>query len=739
MPGFDITDFIEDAGTALSEGFGKLKKGVEESEIGQAIDKVIDGGTQHFKRIALRSYPTGGEIRFRYPERRDPDVRSRWDLGVAFSGGGTRSMSLSVGQMRALRQIDRLDLKIRYIGAISGGSWFAVPWTYLPNRVSDTAWLGRHHRPESLTRAMVRSVSSAHGHGIATRSLVRSEIVLQGLADLVPTNLWAAFGLDEVDEIYGRLLEGVFLRDIGLAGERYMGWKRDRDVRSFLERHRKAAILPWLGERDFCWVEKDRPYLCVNGAMNQDWIKLADGSSHDGVVQASIFAFEHVEFTPLYSGIHRIGRSKLRGKTGGGYIDNVGWDSWAPDPRENDWFVVIPGLKLHRLSLKDVMGTSGAAPAHVAHLLLNNPLLKWLDMFPRYRVWPVAFDNTARTEERAFGDGGYVDNYGFIPLLKRGVSNIIVCINTDTPIGEDRTWPGGVKLDLGISASFGVEPPVSFGEKITSPTVLLDPDRFPNAGAGDGKVFAGGYDRLVQGLLRTCRLANARPVQGATGPIGRMTDRTLARLDIPASERAAFRGLVRGPIYHVDDYVTVENDYFGVPGGQQVRILWVYNERSQAWRERLPRDVDAFIGKGALEKFPHIGTFAPKIGNLTRMGENYEQHKRDTHWLDALVKTADDALESLEIIDLAPEQANLMMNLSAWSMLQLRPVIEGELLPRARPAGADPIPASLSAVLQATGGRSFVDAAARARQSAPRDFPAAAATSLDALARFLSR
>ena len=54
------------------------------------------------------------------------------DLGIAFSGGGTRSASATVGQLRGLEQNGWLS-RVRYMTAVSGGSWAAVPYTYSRN------------------------------------------------------------------------------------------------------------------------------------------------------------------------------------------------------------------------------------------------------------------------------------------------------------------------------------------------------------------------------------------------------------------------------------------------------------------------------------------------------------------------------------------------------------------------------------------------------------------------------
>src|SRR6188472_2466948 len=66
------------------------------------------------------------------PEREKLVQLRKFDVGIAFSGGGTRSASATVGQLRGLEQNGWLA-QVRYMTAVSGGSWAAVPYTYSRN------------------------------------------------------------------------------------------------------------------------------------------------------------------------------------------------------------------------------------------------------------------------------------------------------------------------------------------------------------------------------------------------------------------------------------------------------------------------------------------------------------------------------------------------------------------------------------------------------------------------------
>ena len=59
----------------------------------------------------------------------------------------------------------------------------------------------------------------------------------------------------------------------------------------------------------------------------------------------------------------------------------------------------------------------------------------WLG-FPEFKHWsPAQTQRSAREYE--FGDGGILENLGVMPLLMRGVSRMIVFVNTRSPLRED--------------------------------------------------------------------------------------------------------------------------------------------------------------------------------------------------------------------------------------------------------------------------------------------------------------
>ena len=80
---------------------------------------------------------------------------NRKSIAVCFSGGGSRALTCAWGQLLGLGALKDLSGKplldeVRYISSVSGGSWAAVLYTFLPETVTYAAFLGNSYRPSQL-------------------------------------------------------------------------------------------------------------------------------------------------------------------------------------------------------------------------------------------------------------------------------------------------------------------------------------------------------------------------------------------------------------------------------------------------------------------------------------------------------------------------------------------------------------------------------------------------------------
>ena len=637
--------------------------------VGDRIDTFSDNVEASTSRLDVKLWPTD-QRDFAFPEQSDPDLRRRDNIGIAFSGGGTRSMGLSLGYLRAFERMGLLQ-RTRYFGAISGGSWATVPYCWLPDSVTDQRYLGEAVDPAELTPERLAKLRPSDG--LMAQHISSSGLVLGIFGELAASMLARTLslpgipvldlqlGLDDIDEVWGRIIGQVFLRDIGLEGNRYAAW-RSQHVNGMVERNRSRR--DGLDANDFFVQQKSRPFLCVNGAMNQE-AALLPGEDDSRWRPLGALSWEHVEFTPLYSGIHRRSTGRMHLNLGGGYCENIGIDTMAPVRRaDGQTMTVSPGGLHHRFSVQDIMAVSGAAPAYLMHAMA-----RWksqlpdnfgpLKIFPKLRHWPVAGGGKPLTAERKFGDGGYVDNYGLIPLLKRKVRRIIVLVNTEVPLlSQASAWQklhgreptsadlfqdllNGRSGDTFLHTLFGVKTPTGPGS-LASPSDFLQPGRV--LGREQGQVLqAGGHAPLMRALWST-------HAQG-------------------------------GPVAHLQEHVTVANELFGIEAGHRCKILWIYNERSQRWFERLPADTRQMIDvqwardEHKLKSVPQTATFLAGLG---------AQFGPDAPVLKTLAREGlDEAVRVMlhdPVVDLSPAQTLLLASHAHHSAMALAPLIRQHFL-----------------------------------------------------------
>ncbi len=346
-----------------------------------------------------------------FPETDDDKYKVPWLLnrksfGIAFSGGGARSASATLGQLRALDEMGWLS-EAKYISAISGGAWASVPYTYYQGS-KDNDFLGSYIPPANL---QARDFSSVNKGSLA-KSIAKSAVLTKAMGG------WFSF---KKDETFSATIGGVFLKRTGL-----------NDKRKFFSFHTEALNQTLLnnstngfGAEDFYTVKKGRPYLLVGGTLIS---KDVNNSS----------SYYPLEITGIYTGVrgkHEVDTNTGNKRTiGGGYIQSFAYDTDTPTPISSDDNKVVAPLssKRRRFTLNDVVGISGSAPQHTLRTLKIRNL-----GFPELNHWPV--DLSSGSKEYAHGDGGHLDNLGLMPLLVRQVKNILVFANSYKPLDKSET------------------------------------------------------------------------------------------------------------------------------------------------------------------------------------------------------------------------------------------------------------------------------------------------------------
>lgn len=525
-------------------------------------------------------------------------------FGVAFSGGGTRSASATLGQLRALVALGWYQ-RLRYVSSVSGGTWGSLPFTYLPEGIRDEDYLGplvapQQLRDEHFGAAPPRSAAWA----IANARLVRPAL--------------GALASGEGDESYSAALAHAFLRPFGLEDPRRgFAWSpehaRQIAARNALCADKPGADAEHAAPRRPCAGREAPPSVA-----NADNFHLPRAGRPFHIANASLLAERTygrtslnddskfpLQITPYYTGVgatqtytFKAVQSQLH--VGGAFVESFAFDTWPPLPVAG---VAAPGAaelyraarhgQRDRFTLRDAIGVSGAAPQQVTSALAFRNL-----GFPEFHHWGIRpVDHTVARpvmHEFAHGDGGHVDNIGLGALLERGVRHIIVFANMLRPFVYSDQKQGQWPLQF--------LPPDN--------TIVGYFDHKPD---GDtGKHVSNGMNYLLSGIAPG-RQADCAP--RSTGPACALQD----------LRRGFARKHVEGlPLVHCQAYtVNTRNPRFRVGAWTEpVHICWVYldPEGSQGWRDALGPTLspalraDLQARKGEFESFPNYATFFENPG-----------------------------------------------------------------------------------------------------------------------------
>ena len=513
--------------------------------------------------------------------------------GVCFSGGGTRAMNCAIGQMKGFQQLGLWE-DIGYISAVSGGSWASTIFTYYRDGAkNDIELLGTIIPPNKITLDTLNYMPKGFMGEVITKSLMDDLFERLG-SDLISHGI-----LQKMDYIWIDGVGHTYLKPFGL-------YDIENPKYFTLNNKTRDGILsrnPKLKASDFITVHKQkgdikRPFLVVNSSLlgPNKYLPIRNPEN------LSVF-----NYTPLYIGSNNpievtdkelISDKTIRFNVGGGFVEPFGFGSnlLSSQNRQlsrNTSNSLRVKLARKRFQVADATGTSSAA---FGAIVSSNLLLQFSSdillgyslnhLIPEEEYWPISENGVIEnTERHRFTDGGNLENYGLITLLQRGIKKIVVFINTDTPI------------TVGLTPS-AICPPLSN---------QIDSDLYPLFGYKTGnqihnQVFSkGDFDKVYEGL------SNAKK-QGKTV----MTKTNL---------------------------MTVENDWWGIPKGQEVEILWIYNETVPEWQNQLKASVLDEICLGSQGEFLDFPLYKLMFENGITKG-----------------------------ISLTKPQVNLLYQLSAWNV-----------------------------------------------------------------------
>jgi hypothetical protein len=193
-----------------------------------------------------------------YPEYEA--VKQKPNVGLCFSGGGSRSFEATLGYLRGLLDADLLKY-VRYLSSVSGGSWANAVFSYHDEDVVTLEeLLGTFTPPEKITASILRGIplKSARGFPVRTNlvSVVLGELLIKGTP---PEDIWV------------KAIHETFLRKAGISIDALPAWNRQNVAKTLAQ---NPDLLNHYNFRVPCSGRANCdniPFPIMNNAMLGEW------------------------------------------------------------------------------------------------------------------------------------------------------------------------------------------------------------------------------------------------------------------------------------------------------------------------------------------------------------------------------------------------------------------------------------------------------------------------------------
>lgn len=484
------------------------------------------------------------------------------NVGVCLSGGGSRAMIAAMGQLRGLHELGWLS-RVKALSTVSGGSWAAVPFTYLPDSISDENFLNAHvDDPGELSltgwspkdRAGVLDYLPPDNLGHVAAHTRMSSVALtvaaldlfveQGVpshriwAYLVGSNVLNPFGLAEFDRRH--LPTSFFAYDKKMA----------REI---------LAANPHLPET--CHVYRQpkapgdiiRPFHICNTSM---FIEPKPGSS---IPRSGGKLLAPVQSTAFFTGIlaSNLGTDAAGRSVGGGGVASYAFNSRVEKLLGAD---KVAAAQSHAFALADITGMSSAFFASTLAEALSG--LSGLD--PQYSYWPTANAKRGAGSQNLFADGGGIEDNGVASILAyNDIDNLIVFVNS-TELEQDPF--GNVKIDEWLPSLFGFAP------------------------------YQAGLTESTTGYFRYVDLARPSGLLGDEGALFYQHNQVFPSDAFTPLLQKIWANSGSGTNEHPavclqSDLEVLPNHWFNVKGGRKVNVLWVILNPVESWSRQLRPEV----------------------------------------------------------------------------------------------------------------------------------------------------
>eukprot|EP00516_Mucochytrium_quahogii_P005916 CAMPEP_0203748438 /NCGR_PEP_ID=MMETSP0098-20131031/3324_1 /ASSEMBLY_ACC=CAM_ASM_000208 /TAXON_ID=96639 /ORGANISM=" , Strain NY0313808BC1" /LENGTH=595 /DNA_ID=CAMNT_0050637185 /DNA_START=243 /DNA_END=2027 /DNA_ORIENTATION=- len=534
---------------------------------GQSMDQMLTGIAEDLVKSGLAEENVGGDgepvevdtysYKVATMGHKFPEAQLQLQLGdvaVAFSGGGNRALSASMGQLRAFEELKMIQ-KVGYMSSVSGGSWASAIYQYYQKGANnDGELLGVYTDPSNLTMAVLDASPPPLARG-GTQSWI---VTLLGS---IPKLIGKSIGLRD---LWTYAVGEIYLEPFGLNCDSTFYTYNETFEADVKKRN------PALANATFFLPRADRPFWVANAGL----LGPSTAASSPHVLSA--------QFTPFYAGSpFGVDRGKITYQSvvnrsvdyerfsGGGFLDNYAFGANAPPTKQKQ--KMGGKLKLHmsgpRFTIKKAIAMSSMAPGY---LLGGNAIGSMVITDQNY--WPNLPLNATNKQPAAknnFVDGGSIDNTGIISMLQRGVKKVIAFNNAEEVLPEMSTYNACNATRLPTAAEFDSTSILPlFGKSIPSSTGFY----------GNNHVFA---EKDFLPLM--CQLQT---------------------LDHDGHSAVAILNVT-----------TVQNTWWNIEAGRTVQLMLFYLNKPTKFVELLPTDTQQSINKGSSGEFANFPNYKTMFQN----------------------------------------------------------------------------------------------------------------------------
>lgn len=463
------------------------------------------GANGLLNQLNVKTFPFGNNPMDAFVEQQNDLYKTRKNNGICFSGGGTRAMILAMGQMQGLDSLDLLNTS-KYISSVSGGSWASTLYSF--DEANSSALLGTPVKPSNISENNLPEMATgAQTHRFLGILLINAVRVGLYYRSELPTN-------DKLNNFFEQLkqfgitpelspdnlwIESVRINYLTHISETLQAQK----TYMTLDESTKADIISRnsvLSTYNFKTLRNREngtvPYPIVNTVLMFP--------SLDNPIVGK-FNYSGFENTPLYVGAvndinNEITYNQTPYKIGGGYMEPIGYNTVFTKVNEDidevfqlfdkmnpstasgisssaaagftskisgeiSWYNVLKtirqiGITTVIAGLEQAFGITISAEIKTAIVNYieeqidepkpDDPAALFLD--PQANYFPILNDNdTPQNIQFTLGDGGLIENFGIMPLLRRKVEKIVVFINTATPLDIKYTFDPSNEADFDSS------------------------------------------------------------------------------------------------------------------------------------------------------------------------------------------------------------------------------------------------------------------------------------------------